>query len=47
MTYALHGPLQEYSNKRHTNKIRIKLTETTLITPILIHTNKTKHRNKV
>ena len=34
-------------NKRRTDKTRTKLTKTTLITPISIHTNKTKHQNKV
>ena len=34
-------------NKRRTDKTRTKLTETTFITPIRIHTNKTKHQNKV
>ena len=47
MRYALNGPLKEYSNKSHTSKMRTKLTETTLITPTSIPTNKTKHQNKV
>ena len=45
--YVLNGPLKEYSNKRRTDKTRMKLTETTLITPASIHTNKTKHQNKM
>ena len=47
MRYVLNGPLKEYRNKRHTDKTRTKLTETTLITPTSIHTNKTKHQNKM
>ena len=39
--------LKEYRNKNRTDKTRTKLTETTLITPASIHTNKTKHQNKV
>ena len=35
--------LKEYRNKWRTDKTRTKLTETTLITPTSIHTNKTKH----
>ena len=41
MRYALNGPLKEYRNKRHTDKTKTKLTETTLINPTSIHTNKT------
>ena len=38
--------IKEYRNK--TDKTRTKLTETTLTTPTIIHTNKTiKHQNKV
>ena len=40
MRYVLSGPLNEYKNKRHTDKTRTKLTETTLITPASFHTNK-------
>ena len=40
--YVLNGPLTEDKNKRHMDKMRTKLTETTLITPTSIHTNKTK-----
>ena len=47
MVYALNGPLKEHRNKRRTDETRIKLTKTTLITPASIHTNKTKHQNKV
>ena len=47
MRYILNGPLREYINKMHTNKTKTKLTETFLITPASIHTNKTKHQNKV
>ena len=38
---------KEYRTKTHTDKMRTKLTETTLITPTSIHTNETKHQNKV
>ena len=34
-------------NKRRTDKTKTKLTETNLITPTSIHTDKTKHQNKV
>ena len=34
-------------NTRRTDKMKTKLTETTLITPLSIHKNKTKHQNKV
>ena len=37
MKYALNGPLKEYRNKRHTDKIRIKLTETAQIAPTSVH----------
>ena len=47
MRYVLNDPLKECRKKRRTDKTRTKLTETTLITPISIHTNKTKHGNKV
>ena len=47
MRYALNGPLREYINKRRTDETKSKLTETFLITPASIHTNKTKHQNKV
>ena len=47
MRYVLNGPLREYINKRRTDETKTKLTETFLITPISIHTNKTKHQNKV
>ena len=40
-------PFKEYRNKGRPDKMRTKLTETTLITPLSIHTNKTKHQNKV
>ena len=42
MKYVLNEPLKEYRNKRHTDKTRTKLTETTPITPTSIHKNKTK-----
>ena len=47
MRYVLNGPLKEYRNKRRTDKTSTKLTETILITPTSIHTNKKKHQNKV
>ena len=37
--------IQEY--RRRTDETKTKLTETFLITPASIHTNKTKHQNKV
>ena len=37
----------EYINKKRTDETKTKLTETFLITPANIHTNKTKHQNKV
>ena len=45
--YVLIGPLKECMSKRHKDKTRTNLTETTLITAPNIHTNKTKHRDKV
>ena len=39
--------LKEYINKRRMDETKTKLTETFLITPASIHTNKTKHQNKV
>ena len=47
MRYVLNGPLREYINKSRTDETKTKLTETFLITPASIHTNKTKHQNKV
>ena len=47
MSYVLNGPLEEYKNKRRTEKARNKLTERNLITSLSIYTNKTKHQNKV
>ena len=47
MMHVLHGPLREYINKRRRDETRTKLTETFLITPASVHTNKTKHQNKV
>ena len=47
MRYVLNGPLKECRTKRSIDKTRTKLTETTLITRTRIHTNKTKHQNKV
>ena len=47
MRYVLNGPLREYINKRRMDETKTKLTETFLITPANIHTNKTKHQNKV
>ena len=47
MRYVLNGPLKEYRNKRRTDIARTKLTETTLMTPTSIYTNKIKHQNKV
>ena len=43
MRYVSNGPLKVYRNKRRADKTRTKSTETTLITPASIHTNKTKH----
>ena len=45
--YGMNGPLREYINERRTNETKTNLTETFLITPASIHTNKTKHQNKV
>ena len=42
MSYVLN----EYKNKRRTDKTKTKLTDTALITPTN-HTNKIKHQNKV
>ena len=39
--------LKIVKNNRCTDKTKIKLTKTTLITLTSIHTNKTKHPNKV
>ena len=47
MGYVLNGPLREYINKRRTDETKTKLTETFLIITASIHTNKTKHQNKV
>ena len=47
MRYVLNKPLEEYINNRRTDETKTKLTEIFLITPASIHTNKTKHRNKV
>ena len=47
MRYVLNGHLREYINKRRTDETKTKLTKTFLITPASIHTNKTKHQNKV
>ena len=47
MRNLLNGHLKECRNKRCTDKTKTKLNETTLITPEGIHTNKTKHENKV
>ena len=47
MKYVLNGPLKEYRNKKRTDKTKTKLDETPLITLQGIHTNKTKHENKV
>ena len=47
MRYVLNGPLTEYINKRHKDETKTKLTETFLITPASIHTDKTKHQNKM
>ena len=46
-SFVLNRPLKQCRNKRPTNKTRIKLTETTLIAPTSIHTNKTEHQNNV
>ena len=47
MRYVLNGPLREYINQRGTDETKTKLTETFLLNPASIHTNKTKHQNKV
>ena len=47
MRYVLNEPVREYINKRRTDETKTRLTETFLITPASIHTNKTKHQNKV
>ena len=47
MRYVLNGSLREYINKRRTGETETKLTETFLITPESIHTNKTKNQNKM
>ena len=47
MRYILYGPLKEYVNKRRADETKTKLTEKFLITPASIHTDKTKHQNKV
>ena len=47
MRYVLNEPLREYINERRTDETKTKLTETFLITPVNIHTNKTKHQNIV
>ena len=47
MRYVLNGPLREYITKRRKDETKTKLTEIFLITPASIHTNKTKHQNKV
>ena len=44
MRYVLNGTLREYINKRHRDETKTKLTETFLITPASVHTNKTKHK---
>ena len=47
MRYVLNGPSKEYRNKRRTDKMKAKLNEKTLLTLHGVHTNKTKHENKV
>ena len=47
MKNVLNGPLQEYRNKMGTDKTRTKLTKTTVTTPTSIHSDKTKHKNKL
>ena len=44
MRYVLNATLREYISKRRTDETKTKLTETFLITPASIHTNKTKHK---
>ena len=46
MRYLLNGLFKEYMNKRRTDKMRTKLTETTPVSPTSIHTNKTKNQLK-
>ena len=46
MRYVLNEPLKEYIDKR-TDQTKTKLTETFLITPASIHTNKKKYQNNV
>ena len=47
MRYVLNGILREYINKMPRDETKTKLTEKCLITSASIHTNKTKHQNKV
>ena len=47
MRYVLNGLLKEDRNKIRKDETRTKLAETALIAPTSIHTNKTKHQNKV
>ena len=44
---CIEQTLKEYSNKRRTDKTRTIVTEIALITLANIHTNMTKHQNKV
>ena len=37
MRHLLIGPFKEYRNKRLTDEMRTKLTETTLLTPTIIY----------
>ena len=43
MRYILNGPLREHIDKRRADETKTKFTETFLITPASIRTNKTKH----
>ena len=49
MRYTLNVPLKECKNKRRTDKRQKENQQvfTTLTTPTSIHTNQTKHQNKV
>ena len=44
---CIEWTLREYINKRGTDETKTKLIKTFPITPASIHTNMTKHQNKV
>ena len=43
----MNGPLKVYRSKRCKDKTKAKLTEANPITLTSIHTNQTKHQNKM